>query len=92
VFQHIRTAALPDHGLIFTTGHPLPDIVVPPRDYRIVPVASALVGHALKPHFDIDLIHRLLLAPSGSKLEKSLPVRFDRYELPAVFRLPRVDG
>lgn len=79
VFQHIRIAALPDHGLIFTTGQPLPDIVVPPRDYRIVPVASALVGHALKPHFDIDLIHRLLLAPSGSKLEKSLPVRFDRY-------------
>jgi hypothetical protein len=51
----------------------------PPRAYRIVPIASALVDHALKPHFDIDLIHRLLLAPSGSKLERSLPVRFDRY-------------
>lgn len=40
---------------------------------------TALVDYAIKPHVDIDMIHRMLLAPSGSKLEKSLPVRFDRY-------------
>lgn len=79
VFEHLRAASLPDQGLIFTTGQPLPDIVLPPRAYRIVPTASALVDYAIKPHFDIDLIHRLLLAPSGSKVEKFLPVRFDRY-------------
>lgn len=79
VFEHLRAPPLPDQGVIFTTGQDLPDIVMPPRAYRIVPIASALVDHALKPHFDVDLIHRLLLAPSGSRVEKSLPVRFDRY-------------
>lgn len=79
VFQHFRTAPIPDQGLIFSTGQSLPDIVVPPRAYRIVPVGIALIDHAIKPHFDVDLIHRLLLAPSGSRVQKSLPVRFDRY-------------
>lgn len=79
VFAHFHSPPLPDQGLIFTTGQSLPDIVMPPRAYRIVPIASALVDHAIKPHLDIDLIHRLLLAPSGSKPEKSLPVRFDPY-------------
>jgi hypothetical protein len=79
VFEHFRAAPLPDQGLIFTTGQALPDIVMPPRAYRIVPIASALIDHAIKPNIDIDLIHRLLLAPAGAKVEKSLPVRFDRY-------------
>lgn len=79
VFEHFRAPPLPDQGVIFTTGRDLPDIVMPPRAYRIVPIASALVDHALQPNIDIDLVHRLLLAPSGSKVEKSLPVRFDRY-------------
>ena len=79
VFEHFRAASLPDQGLIFTTGQSLPDIVVPPRSYCIVPIVTALVDYAIKPHVDIDIIHRLLLAPSGSKVEKSLPVRFDRY-------------
>lgn len=79
VFAHFHAASLPEQGLIFTTGQALPSIVPPPRSYRIIPIASALVDYAIKPHFDIDLIHRLLLAPSGSKAEKSLPVRFDPY-------------
>lgn len=79
VFEHFRAPSLPDQGLIFTTGQLLPDIVMPPRAYRIVPIASALIDHAIKPNIDIDLIHRLLLAPAGTKMEKSLPVRFDRY-------------
>lgn len=80
MFEHFLAASLPDQGLIFTTG-PLPDIIVPPRSYCIVPIVTALVDYAIKPHvdIDIDMIHRLLLAPSGSKVEKSLPVRFDRY-------------
>lgn len=79
VFDHFRAASLPEQGLIFTTGQALPDIVPPPRSYRIVPIASVLVDYALKPHLDTDLIHRLLVAPAGSKEEKSLPVRFDPY-------------
>ena len=79
VFEHFRAPSLPDRGLIFTTGQALPDIVPPPRSYRVVPIASVLVDYAVKPHFDTDLIHRLLVAPSGGKVEKSLPVRFDPY-------------
>jgi len=79
VFAHFRAPPLPDQGLIFATGQALPDIVLPPRGYRIVPIASALIDHAIKPNIDIDMIHRLLLAPVGTKVEKSLPVRFDRY-------------
>ena len=79
VFTHFHAASLPDQGLIFTAGQALPDILPPPRSYRIVPTASVLVDYAVKPHFDIDLIHRLLMAPVGNKEEKSLPVRFDPY-------------
>lgn len=79
VFEHFRAPSLPDQGLIFTTGQAPPDIVPPPRSYRIVPIASVLADYAVKPHLDTDLIHRLLVAPAGSKEEKSLPVRFDPY-------------
>lgn len=79
VFEHFRLASLPEQGLIFTTGQSLPDIVPPPRSYRIVPIANVLVDYAVKPHIDTNLIHRLLVAPAGSNEEKSLPVRFDPY-------------
>jgi hypothetical protein len=79
VFEHFRAPPLPDQGLIFTTGQALPDIVPPPQSYRIIPIASVLVDYAVKPHLDTDLIHRLLVAPAGSKEERSLPVRFDPY-------------
>lgn len=79
VFAHFEGASLPEQGLIFTTGQSLPSIVPPPRSYRIVPIAEVLVDYTVTPHIDTDLIHRLLLAPAGSKEEKSLPVRFDPY-------------
>jgi len=79
VFAHFQGASLPEQGLIFTTGQALPGIVPPPRSYRIVPVADVLLDYTVTPHIDTDLIHRLLLAPSGSREEKSLPVRFDPY-------------
>ena len=79
VFAHFEGASLPEQGLIFTTGQSLPGIVPPPRSYRVVPIAEVLVDYTATPHIDTDLIHRLLLAPTGSKEEKSLPVRFDPY-------------
>ncbi|KVG31429.1 hypothetical protein [Burkholderia diffusa] len=79
VFDHFRAASLPEQGLIFTSGQALPDIVPPPRSYRIAPISSVLVDYVVKPQADIDLIHRLLVAPAGSKEEKSRPVRFDPY-------------
>ena len=79
VFTYFQAASLPDRGLIFTTGNALPDIIPPPRSYRIVPIASVLVDYVVQPHLDTDLIHRLLGSPTGSKLRKSLPVRFEPY-------------
>lgn len=79
VFAHFQTASLPDQGLIFTTGQSLPGCIPPPRSYRIIPIASVLLDYAIKPHIDVDQVHRLLVAPSGSNEEKSLPVRFDPY-------------
>ncbi len=77
VFDHLLGASLPDQGLVFSSGQALPELVRPPRTYRVIPLAEVLVDHAPKPLVDADLIHRLLLAPAGSKLEKSLPVHFD---------------
>jgi len=79
VFAQLRQPALPEKGLVFTTGRALPDLVAPPRAYHIVPIIDTLVDHADQPTLDVDLIHRLLQAPAGSPLEKSLPVRFDPY-------------
>lgn len=79
VFAHFEGPSIPEQGLIFTTGQSLPGIVPPPRSYRVFPIAEVLVDYTVKPHIDTDLIHRLLLAPAGSKEEKSLPVRFDPY-------------
>lgn len=79
VFAHFQEASLPDQGLIFTTCQSLPGIVQPPRRYRIIPIVEVLVDYTVTPHIDADLIHRLLLAPAGSKEEKSLPFRFDPF-------------
>ncbi len=79
VFSHFQAASLPDQGLIFTTGQSLPGIVPPPRSCRVIPIASVLLGYTVKPTFDIDLIHRLLVAPAGCHEERSLPVRFDPF-------------
>ena len=79
IIAHFQTPSLPEQGVIFTTGQALPEIVLPPRGYRIIPVTDVLVDYTAKPCIDTDLIHRLLLAPTGSKEEKSHPVRFDPY-------------
>lgn len=79
VFAHLRQPALPDQGVVFTTGQPLPELVPPPRAYRVIPIAEVLVDHTEVPTLDVDLVHRLLVVPSGSTPQKSLPVRFDPY-------------
>lgn len=79
IFTHFQQASLPGRGLILTTGQALPEIVPPPRDYRIVPIHDVLVEHALSPHIDVDLIHRLLLAAPGETAEKSSAVSFNEY-------------
>ena len=66
IIAHFQTPSLPEQGVIFTTGQALPEIVLPPRGYRIIPVTDVLVNYTAKPCIDTDLIHRLLLAPAGS--------------------------
>ena len=79
VFQHLQNSALPDQGVILSTGGSLPAIIHLPRQYRVIPIRDVLVQHVSFPHIDADLIHRILVAAPGAKLEASLPVRFDPY-------------
>jgi hypothetical protein len=79
VFQHLQNSALPDQGVILSTGGKLPAIIHPPRQYRVIPIKDVLVPHVALPHIDTDLIHRILVAAPGEKLDASLPVRFDPY-------------
>lgn len=79
VFQHFEQAALPDMGLIFTLGSPLPTVIRPPRNYRVIPFDSVLARHSPNPTIDTDLLHRLLLAPPGETVEHSPAVRFDEF-------------
>jgi len=79
VFQHMQNSALPDQGVILSTGGKLPAIIHPPRQYRVIPIKDVLVPQVAFPHIDTDLIHRILVAAHGAKLEASLPVRFDPY-------------
>lgn len=79
VFQHLQNSALPDQGVILSTGGKLPAIIHPPRQYRVIPIRDVLVPHVALPHIDADLIHRILVAAPGEKLDASLPVRFDPY-------------
>lgn len=79
IFRHIEHPALPDTGLILTTGSDLPEIVLPPRGYRLVPFRKVLVAHSRSPVIDTDLIHRFLIASPGSKLESTPAVKFDQF-------------
>jgi hypothetical protein len=79
MFQHLQNSALPDQGVILSTGGKLPAIIHPPRQYRVIPIKDMLVPHVALPHIDTDLIHRILVAAPGEKLDASLPVRFDPY-------------
>jgi hypothetical protein len=79
VFQYLQNTALPDQGVILSTGGSLPVMIQPPRQYRVIPIKEVLIQQMSSPHIDVDLIHRLLVAPSGTKFEPSLPVRFDPY-------------
>ena len=79
VFQHLQNSALPDQGVVLSTSGSLPAIIHPPRQYRVIPIRDVLIRHASFPHIDADLIHRILVAAPGAKIEASLPVRFDPY-------------
>jgi hypothetical protein len=45
VFRYFHGPALPDQGLILTSGQPLPEFVRPPRNYRFAPLRGVLVDY-----------------------------------------------
>jgi hypothetical protein len=77
VFRHFEQPALPDMGVILTTGAALPALVRPPRNYRVVPMGGVMLNHSRTPAVDIDLVHRLLGTAPGEQPETAPPVRFD---------------
>lgn len=79
VFRHLDHSALPDTGVILTTGSDLPEIVLPPRGYRLIPIRQVLVAHSSSPKIDTELIHRYLIASPGSKPQATPPVKFDQF-------------
>jgi hypothetical protein len=79
VFQHFGLAALPNTGIILTTGPAMPAMIQPPRNYRVIPLACVLTPHSETPVVDTDLIRRLLLAAHGEVADRSPAVRFDEF-------------
>jgi hypothetical protein len=56
VFRHLQDRALPDQGVILSTGGKLPAIIDPPRQYRVIPIRDVLVRQVSSPHIDTDLM------------------------------------
>lgn len=79
VFRYFENAALPDAGIIFTTGSNLPNCVKPPRSYRIIPMKQVVVAQSKLPALDRDLLHRLMIAAPGSSLQENPVVFFDPF-------------
>lgn len=79
VFRHFHSPALPDQGLIFTFGQALPELVPPPRHYRIAALRDLIIDSVPTPTLDKDLLQRILAAPVGGSLRPVLPVHFDEY-------------
>lgn len=77
IFQYFGQSALPDTGIIFTTGPTLSAMTPPPRNYRVIPLASVLTLHSAVPVIDIDLLRRLLLASSWGRVDSTPAVQFD---------------
>jgi len=91
VLRYFQSPSLPDQGLILTSGQRLPDFISLPRQYRIVPVNAVILERATSPILDVDLIHRLMTAPAGQTVQKSLPVRFDSYSSTLVIATKQIE-
>lgn len=79
VFDHFLSTALPEQGVILTTGQPLPSFIRPPRNYRIASVRDVLVDYSPEPCIDMSLLERILTTPADGTLRPTLPVYFDEY-------------
>lgn len=79
IFRHFSSPALPDQGLILSSGMALPDFVRPPRNYRFASLRDVIVGYVPRPCIDRGLLHRILATPADGTLRPVLPVHFDEY-------------
>lgn len=78
VFRLFLTTAVPEQGLILTSGEPLPDFVRPPRSYRFAAMNRVLVDYVAHPCIDTNLLHRILSLPADGVLPPVTPVHFDQ--------------
>lgn len=77
IFQHLAQPIYPDQGLILHGGLPLPDILRPPRQYRLVSLHQVLVDGSNPAQLDHARLYRMLTAAAGAVIERSLPVAYD---------------
>jgi hypothetical protein len=79
IFRHFSSPALPDQGLILSSGMALPDFVRPPGNYRFVSLRDAIIDYVPRPRMDMGFLQRTLASPADGTLRPVLPVHFDEY-------------
>ncbi len=77
VFRHFLTSAVPEQGLILTSGHSMPGFVRPPRNYRFASMKQVLVDYVTTPCVDMPLLHRILSLSADGVLPPVMAVHFD---------------
>lgn len=77
VFRHFQSTAVPEQGLILTSGALLPAFVRPPRSYRFATMQQVLVDYMPQPCIDMTLLHRILSLPADGVLPPVMAVHFD---------------
>lgn len=78
VFDHFLSTALPEQGVILTTGQPLPSVIRPPRNYRIASLRDVLVDYSPEPCIDMTLLERILISAADGVLPRTLAVDYDK--------------
>jgi len=83
VYRHFEQPALPDTGVIVSTGAGLLSLMRPIRTYRVIPIRDLLIEqaeHSAGAQMDAGLIHRVLVGVPREPMAESQPVRFDEFQ------------
>ncbi len=79
LLRFFNDRTLPEDGLILTCGNPPPEIVTPPRAYRLASLPDALIPVSEETDIDTHMLERVLTAPAGITTEPSPPVHYDSH-------------
>jgi len=79
VFEYFGKPAQPEQGIVLTTSAAIPGVILPPRNYRFIPLKEAIVERLGRPLIDTERIHRLMTSVSGTAVKPSLPVEYDEF-------------